>query len=222
MKPEASAVWLEAPDFGTFAGVTSDHYVKDLPLDHALTGGVLLAWAMNGAPLTIEHGFPVRAFVPGFFGTNAVKWLSRIHVAAHRPESLFTTRLYNRRRVVDGRTVSEPVRDLDVHAVIVTPADGAQLTPGRHEIRGWAWSACDVARVELSADGGTTWRDATLDPRGPAPAWQRFATPWTFDRPGRHELSCRATDRVGRTQPPEGRNRIHTVAVTVSEKGRTA
>src|SRR5262249_2563702 len=78
VRPEATSVWLEAPDFGAFAGVTSDHYVKDVPLEQVLRDDVLLAWAMNGAPLTIEHGFPLRAFVPGFFGTNAVKWLSRI------------------------------------------------------------------------------------------------------------------------------------------------
>lgn len=216
VKPGASSVWLEAPDFGTFAGVTSDHYVKDLPLDPALTGSALLAWAMNGEPLTIEHGFPLRAFVPGFFGTNAVKWLSRIHVADHRPESLFTTRLYNRRRLVDGQTVSEPVRDLDVHAVIVAPADGAEVACGPYEISGWAWSACEVSRVELSADGGATWHDATLDSRGLTPAWQRFSMSWTFEGRGRHELHCRATDGRGRTQPSQGRNRIHTVAVTVT------
>ncbi len=149
VKPEATSVWLEAPDHGVFAGVASDHYVKDLPLEHARRDDVLLAWAMNGAPLTIEHGFPLRAFVPGFFGTNA------------------------------------------------------------------AWSAGAVARVELSIDGGTTWRDAKLEPRGPTPAWQRFAVAWTFERSGRHELSCRATDSAGRIQPPVGRNRIHTIAVTV-------
>jgi sulfane dehydrogenase subunit SoxC len=209
-------VWLEAPDSGTFAGVTSDHYVKDLPLEHALRDDVLLAWAMNGTPLTIEHGFPLRAFVPGFFGTNAVKWLSRIHLADHRPESLFTTRLYNRRRTVNGQVISEPVRHLDVHAVIVSPAEGAQLARGAHEISGKAWSASDVARVEVSVDGGTTWRAAALDSRDRTPAWQRFVMPWTVEEPGRYELSCRATDRAGSMQPGVGRNRIHTIVVSVT------
>jgi len=216
VKPEATSVWLEAPDCGTFAGVTSDHYVKDVPLEHAWRDDVLLAWAMNGVPLTIEHGFPLRAFVPGFFGTNAVKWLSRIRLAGHRPESLFTTRLYNRRRTVNGQAITEPVRDLDVHAVIVSPADGGQIARGTYEISGKAWSAGDVTRVDVSVDGGATWRDAMLDPRGPTPAWQRFAVPWTVERPGRYELHCCATDRAGRTQPSTGRNRIHTIAVTVT------
>jgi DMSO/TMAO reductase YedYZ molybdopterin-dependent catalytic subunit len=216
VRPEAQHVWLEAPDSGTFAGIHSDRYVKDLPLARAQADDVLLAWAMNGAPLTPEHGFPLRAFVPGYFGTNAVKWLSRIHLAANRPESLFTTRLYNRRLVVDGQPVVRPVRELDVHSVIVTPAAGAALGPGRHRVGGWAWSAWEVARVEVSADAGATWQDAELGPRGATPAWQPFSLEWTAPAPGPYELRCRATDRLGRVQPAEGRNRIHAVAVTVA------
>jgi DMSO/TMAO reductase YedYZ molybdopterin-dependent catalytic subunit len=216
VRPEARLVWLEALDSGTFAGVHSDRYVKDLPLARAQADDALLAWAMNGAPLTPEHGFPLRAFVPGYFGTNAVKWLSRIHLAASRPESLFTTQLYNRRLVVDGQPVVRPVRELDVHSVIVTPGGGATLGLGRHRVDGWAWSAWEVVRVEVSADHGATWRAARLDPRGPAPAWQPFSFEWTVQAPGAYELRCRATDSLGRVQPSQGRNRIHAVAVTVA------
>jgi sulfane dehydrogenase subunit SoxC len=130
----ASLVWLEAPDHGTFAGTSSDRYIKDIPLEIVRERPVLLAWAMNGAPLTPEHGFPVRAVVPGLFGTNSVKWVTRVYLAATRPESLFTTRLYNRRMAVDGRERVEPVRDLDVHSVIVAPAEGDALAPGAQGI----------------------------------------------------------------------------------------
>jgi sulfane dehydrogenase subunit SoxC len=216
VQPGAAHVWLEGLDWGTFANIHSDRYVKDLPLARALQDDVLLAWEMNGAPLTPEHGFPLRAFVAGYFGTNAVKWLSRIHLAAERPESLFTTRLYNRRLLVGGQPVVQPVRELDVHSVIVAPADGATLGAGRHAVSGWAWSAWDVARVEVSTDGGTAWAPAQLTPRGATPTWQGFAFEWTVERPGRYQLGCRATDAHGRGQPPEGRNRIHTVGVTVA------
>ena len=108
VQPGADAVWLEGLDCGTFAGVSHDHYLKDLPLVRVLEGDVLLAWQMNGATLTAEHGFPVRVFVPGYFGTNAVKWLSRIHVASGRPTGLFTTQLYNRQLVVDGAVEHHP------------------------------------------------------------------------------------------------------------------
>ena len=156
--PEARYLCAEGLDSGTFANVDSDRYVKDLPLARALEPDVVVVWAMNGAPLSAEHGFPARVFVPGYFGTNAVKWLSRLTLTAERPESLFTTRLYNRR--VDGEM--RPVRELDVHAVIVTPPDGSVLTRGARSIGGWAWSAWPVRAVDVSTDGGATWEPARV------------------------------------------------------------
>jgi DMSO/TMAO reductase YedYZ molybdopterin-dependent catalytic subunit len=213
-EPHASSVWLEAPDHGTFAGTASDRYIKDLPLEAARDRPLLLAWEMNGAPLTAEHGFPVRAVVPGFFGTNSVKWVTRVYLADTRPESLFTTRLYNRRRVADGRLLVEPVRDLDVHSLIVAPAEADALVAGAQTVEGWAWSAGAVRRVEVSTDGGARWTDAGLEPRHEGYTWQRFTLDWT-GTPGAHVLQCRATDERGRRQPETGRNRVHAVNVTV-------
>ena len=215
VEARATCAWLEAPDHGSFAGVASDQYVKDVALETVRERPVLLAWEMNGEPLTTEHGFPVRAVVPGFFGTNSVKWVSRVYVAEDRPESLFTTRLYNRRVVVDGRERLLPVRDLDVHSIIVSPAEGDRLSPGARAIEGWAWSAAPVSRVEASADGGRTWLPARLEPRRQGWAWQRFAADWTPGGTGDFALRCRATDEGGRTQPETGRNRIHEVTVSV-------
>jgi DMSO/TMAO reductase YedYZ molybdopterin-dependent catalytic subunit len=211
VRPEARLVWAEGLDSGTFAAVHSDRYVKDLPLERALEPDVVVAWAMNGEALSPEHGFPARLFVPGYFGTNAVKWLSRLRLAAERPESLFTTRLYNRRVAGEMR----PVRELDVHAVIVRPADGATLPPGPHQVQGWAWSAWAVREVKVSTDAGATWRPAHLAPRGADHQWQEFTLRWEA-APGRHEVHVRATDERGRAQPSRGRNRIHTITVTVA------
>ena len=216
VQPRASLVWLEAPDHGAFAGTLSDRYIKDVPLETVRARPVLLAWEMNGAPLTPEHGFPVRAVVPGFFGTNSVKWLSRIYVADVRPESLFTTRLYNRRVIVNGQERLEPVRDLDVHSVIVTPAEADALAPGAHTVEGWAWSAGPVQHVEVSTDAGAAWQEARLEPRREGYVWQRFTFAWTAQAPGSYRIECRATDEQGRVQPPTGRNRIHAINVTVT------
>jgi DMSO/TMAO reductase YedYZ molybdopterin-dependent catalytic subunit len=216
VRPEARYVCPEGLDSGTFANVYSERYVKDLPLARALEPDVVVAWAMNGAPLTAEHGFPARVLVPGYFGTNAVKWLSRITVTAARPDSLFTTRLYMRR--VEGE--ARPVRELDVHAVIVTPAEGARLVRGRHRIEGWAWSAWPVTAVEVSADGAATWQPARLAPRGADHQWQRFSFPWDADVPGQYQLHARAVDARDRTQPAAGRNRIHSITVTVDDQRR--
>ena len=212
VRPEARYVCPEGLDSGSFANVHSERYVKDLPLARALEPDVLVAWAMNGAPLTAEHGFPARVFVPGYFGTNAVKWLSRITLAAERPESLFTTRLYNRR--VEGEM--RPVRDLDVHAVIVTPTDGATLTSGAQTISGWAWSAWPVRAVDVSTDGGATWQPARVAPRGADHQWQAFTYAWNPAARGRYEVHARATDERGRVQPLTGRNRIHTISVAAA------
>lgn len=212
VKPEAGLVCPAGLDSGSFANVYSERYVKDLPLARSLEPDVLVAWAMNGEPLSAEHGFPARVLVPGYFGTNNVKWLSRITLAAERPESLFTTRLYNRH--VDG--VRRAVRELDVHAVIVTPAEGAALEPGHHTISGWTWSAWPVRAVDVSADGGATWQPAAVTPRGGDYQWQAFTCAWDAAAPGRYELHARATDERGRVQPTAGRNRIHIISVTAA------
>jgi DMSO/TMAO reductase YedYZ molybdopterin-dependent catalytic subunit len=221
VRPDATTVGFAGADWGTFANVTSDRYVKDLPLATVLErDDVLVAWEMNGAPLTAEHGFPARLVVPGFFGTNSVKWLAHVWLADERPESLFTTKLYNRKVERDGAVVTEPVREADVHSVIVTPSDRDTIDRGRDvRIAGWAWSAWPVARVEVSVDGGAHWESARLDARREGHAWQRFAFDWSVPSAGEHRVQCRAIDEQGRTQPARhGRNRIHEIVVTVSRE----
>src|SRR5262249_40760081 len=211
VSPEARHVCLEGLDSGAFADIWSERYVKDLPLARALEPDVLVAWAMNGAPLTAEHGFPARVFVPGYFGTNAVKWLARITLTAERPQGLFTTRLYNRR--IDGQL--RPVRELDVHAVIVAPSDRARLQQGARAISGWGGGHWPRAAVEISTDAGASWQPARVAPRGADHQWQAFTSAWEAARAGSYELQARAIDSQKRMQPAAGRNRIHTIHVVV-------
>ena len=103
---DSALLWAEGRDAGVFEGTPCTEYLKDLPLGVVRDRG-LLAYEMNGRPLTAEHGYPVRLFVPGCFGTNNVKWLRALTVADHRPEHLFTTTLYQRRAAGSG--VLEPV-----------------------------------------------------------------------------------------------------------------
>jgi DMSO/TMAO reductase YedYZ molybdopterin-dependent catalytic subunit len=115
-------------------------YVKDIPLAKAMDDEVIVAHEMNGAPLTPEHGFPLRLIVPGYYGTNSVKWLSAISLHDERPQSLFTTRLYNDWR--SGGAV--PVWETAVNSRLLAPAAGASLPLGAVEIFGRAWghTAC--------------------------------------------------------------------------------
>ena len=93
--PRARFLWSYGLDGGDFAGTSCDWFVKDLPLERLAAGDVLLAYELNGAPLPAEHGFPVRLVVPGYYGTNSVKWLWRLHLAEHRADGPFTTVFYN-------------------------------------------------------------------------------------------------------------------------------
>jgi DMSO/TMAO reductase YedYZ molybdopterin-dependent catalytic subunit len=215
--PSARYLWSYGCDHGHIAGAHVDAYVKDLPLDRVAQGDVLVAYELNGAPLSAEHGFPARLVVPGFYGTNSVKWLSRLHLAADRPNSVFTTRLYNDVvEAADGNLLPRPVWEIAPESVLVSPAPGAILARGQPtEVWGWAWSFRPVALVEVSPDGGASYRAVSLEPRR-GWAWQRFSFLWRPKIAGQIELRARATDEAGEVQPDDGaRNALHTVQVTV-------
>jgi len=104
-----------------------------------------------------------------------------------------------------------------VNAVIVRPADHDRVPPGRHLVSGWAWSASEVVRVEVSTDGGVSWQDSYVVAPVAAPTWQRFGFEWDAAAPGSYEIRVRATDSRGRVQPNRGRNAVHAITVTVTQ-----
>lgn len=159
LSPDARFLWSYGLDGGDFAGTHCDWYLKDLPLERLQAGGVLLAYELNGAPLPAEHGFPVRLVVPGYYGTNSVKWLWRLQPADRRAEGPFVSKLYNDAldavEMAAGQPVRRPVWAVAPESIIVAPARDATLARGEPvEIWGWAWSFRGVARVEISTDGG--------------------------------------------------------------------
>jgi len=184
-----------------------------MPLARLAEGGVLLAYAVNGEPLSPEHGHPLRLVIPGYYGTNAVKWLWRLELSEGRATGPFTTELYNDPDPVRGAT--RPVWQAPPESLIVAPAPG-QLTASETGIWGWAWAAEGVAKTEVSVDGGKSWSPARLEPRRQW-SWQRFSFDWQPSSPGNFMLAARATDTRGAAQPLEkARNAVHTVAVTVA------
>ena len=213
-RSNARFVWSTGADYGEFAGVNVDAYVKDLPLDRAKSD-VLVAYEMNGAPLTPEHGFPARLVVPGFYGTNSVKWLTRMTLAETRASGPFTTRWYNDPLgdAASGRTV--PVWAIAPQSVIVAPAPEATIKAHEAvEIWGWAWADGGAAEVEVSVDDGD-WQAAQLEGASDR-AWQRFALSWVPSKCGAVTLASRASNARGECQPESGRlNAIHRVPVTV-------
>jgi DMSO/TMAO reductase YedYZ molybdopterin-dependent catalytic subunit len=216
--PAARYLWSTGADFGEFGGVRVDAYLKDLPIER-VQSNVLIAYEMNGAPLAPEHGFPARLVVPGFYGTNSVKWLTRMTLAETRAPSPFTTRWYNDPVPDDaghesGRTV--PVWTIAPQSVIVAPPpnDSIHLALS-HEIWGWAWADGGVRNVDVTVDDGATWLPAQLEPPS-ARAWQRFSIVWNPLQRGPATLASRATSINGDSQPPSGRrNAVYRVSVTV-------
>lgn len=193
----AAHVWFEGDDRDTSG---EPRYVRSLPLAVARER-VLLATHMNHTPLTREHGAPLRAIVPGWYAMASVKWLTRVapvREAATGPEM---TQSYCYWTQVDGAWRSTPVEHIRVKSMITTPLEGAVVPAGALRVAGFAWSSTLVTRVELSADGGDTWRDATLEsPLGPH-AWRAWHAELRV-APGPVTLLARATDQAGQVQPP--------------------
>jgi|SRR5580704_8728430 DMSO/TMAO reductase YedYZ molybdopterin-dependent catalytic subunit len=213
---DARFVWATGADHGAFGGVAIDAYVKDVPIER-VPADVLIAYEMNGAPLAPEHGWPARVVVPGFYGTNSVKWLTRLTLARARATGPFTTRWYND-PVPDGKVpgAAKPVWAIAPQSVIVAPAPDARLDLGRAtEIWGWAWADGGVQSVVITLDGGAAWGSATLEPPA-GRAWQRFVMSWTPTQRGSARFAARATASSGEVQADSGRrNAIHSVSVHV-------
>ncbi len=192
-------------DHGVERGVEQD-YQRALAIGDALTDDVVVAYAMNGAPLPPQHGFPVRLVVPGWYGMTQVKWLTGVDVTAERFDG-FQQHAYRLRQTADDP--GEPVTRIEPRALLVPPgfpdfySRTRVVRPGEVEVQGRAWSGwAPVTRVELSTDGGRTWADAALG-EGPVDspyAWRPWRARWVA-RPGEHVLTARAHDAAGRSQP---------------------
>ncbi|UIJ83234.1 molybdopterin-dependent oxidoreductase [Rhizobium leguminosarum] len=203
---DASYIWTSGLEWGEYAEV-EEVYQKDLPIWKALGEEVLLALEINGRPLTPERGGPVRLVVPGWYGTNSVKWVGSITAANRRAGGAYTTRFYN------DTTASgmKPVWSVAPESVIVSPSPNDLLPADvATKIWGWAWGDHQISCVEVSVDGGGSWQAAKLGPREDR-SWQRFEFPWSPSS-GHHVLLCRCTNELGEGQLlSDARNAVHSV-----------
>jgi DMSO/TMAO reductase YedYZ molybdopterin-dependent catalytic subunit len=193
-------------------------YARSLSLQEAARSGVLLAYAMNGEPLPVHHGHPLRLIVPGWFAMASVKWLTEIEVIDREFAGHFQTETYV---YEDRQGAREPVRRQNVRSLIIEPASGERRHPGPLTIRGVAWSGeAAIRSVEVSIDHGP-WTAASLvgEPRPHAWRWWELLT--RVDGSGPISFRARATDEADRTQPDRppwnrmgyGNNAIHDVVV---------
>jgi sulfite oxidase len=198
-------VAFEGPDVSSLASPPQP-FGASIPLAKALSGEVLLAYAMNGQPLPRVHGAPVRVVVPGYIGARSVKWVERITVQAEPSANFFQLDYSLLPPEADpdraGPGDGFPLGPLAVNAAILTPDDGVTVPAGPVTVAGYALAGDDrrVARVDISADGGRSWRQASLERELSPWSWQRWHA--TVDLPaGQAGVAVRAWDNGASVQP---------------------
>ncbi len=205
VKSSARHLWLDGADRGL--GRAPD-FVRNVPMDKAMDPDTLLAYEMNGQPLPVSHGFPLRAIVPAWEGAYSVKWLTHLQVSDHEHDGAFVQAGYRypRRRIPPGTLVSQadtvPLKELAVKSLITSPATDSVVPPGRIPISGFAWAGeAEIERVEVSTDNGRTWAPARLGQNKARYAWREFECAWRPTEPGSYLVLSRAIDSRGRGQP---------------------
>ncbi len=176
-------------------------FVRALPLAHAAdpAAEILIAYAMNGEPLGLDHGAPFRLIVPHWYAVASVKWLKRIDVLTEPYSGEFQTGHY---MYEWPDRPHEAVSLMRVRARITDPAPGSSISRGTHAVRGKAWSGTGpVTRVDVSLTGEGDWHPARVEPPQGPYHWQDWSFDWSADDIGRHTLRARATDAAGHTQP---------------------
>lgn len=204
-------------------------FVRSVPLEKLRAPGSLLATMMNGTPLPLLHGGPVRLVLPNWYGENWTKWVTRITLTATEDEGFFMKKAYRipKQPVKPGEpwdsATGRPIEQLLVQSLITSPPSDASVRAGVVAVRGKAFSgAGSIVKVELSANDGATWQAANLAPPRADGGWQEFSSTVTLTV-GKTSLLARATDASGAIQPlehtwnPGGyvRNAADRVAITV-------
>ncbi|MBM3108869.1 molybdopterin-dependent oxidoreductase [Pseudomonas sp. V1] len=208
VKADARQVTFRGLDKPVLA--STPEFIKALDIGHALGGEPMIAWSMNGTDLPFLNGYPIRLVVPGYFGTYWVKHLSEIEVLDHTYDGFFMAKGY---RVPDndclciapGTTAAQtkPISKMPVRSFITSVKQGDVLpldTPV--VLKGIAFDGGDgINTVQLSVDGGKSWREAQLGQDLGRFSFREWTLPVTFAHKGATQLMVRATNRAGEMQP---------------------
>ncbi len=203
LNPDAAEVLFEGADVGT----EPDHpapmnFERSLPLAKALHPDTLLAMRMNGEELEPIHGYPVRLFVPGWYGVTSVKWLRRIAAIDQAFKGYYQTKKYTFGRRTATGTETVVIGPMRVKSEIIRPRAGESVGVGTNRVFGVAWAGEEpVSGVELSTDGGRSWNPALLVGPRAAYSWTMWEYLWEVATPGDYSLVARATSWSGVVQP---------------------
>jgi len=179
----------QAPDF-----------IRSVPRWKAEEGHTMLAWEMGSRPIPHLHGGPVRVIVPGFVGSASMKWVERIMALTEEFNGFYMKSNYTAPRVDNDKEVYS-LQSLEVKSIIVSPANGAKVAPGRLTAWGWAWSGeGDLTGIDVSTDGGKAWTPGTFTGDWHRYSWRKWEYSWNAAS-GPTTIMARATDSLGRVQP---------------------
>lgn len=209
---EVSFNGLDAPPMAA----TPD-FVKSLQYDHAIDGEVMIAYEMNGEPLPLLNGYPLKLVVPGWYATYWVGMLSNIDVLTDTFRGFWMQKAYlipkdskNGNERPDSLAAKmQPINKMDVRSIFVSPEPGNTIKAGDvTDIQGVAFDGGDgISKVELSADSGKTWMPAKLDTDLGKYSWRRWHFNFAAPIKGTYYFMAKATNAKGETQPPHQWNR---------------
>jgi DMSO/TMAO reductase YedYZ molybdopterin-dependent catalytic subunit len=205
VRPDAVEVVFDGADGALLRG-TPD-FAKSLPVERALDENTLIAFEMNGRPLPHWNGAPARLVVPGWTATYWVKHLTEIRIVPKAFDGFWMQKAYRvptnafpgARFQSQERPDTTPITEILVNSLVTSHQSGARLARGRRtELSGWAWdNGAGIDKVEISQDGGRSWRTATLGRDLGRFAWRGFNFPLDTTQSGPMTVSVRATSRNG-------------------------
>jgi DMSO/TMAO reductase YedYZ molybdopterin-dependent catalytic subunit len=200
VQPGATAVVFHGADSGDAENLPpGTHYARAIPLEKAMNPATLLAYEMNGQPLPADHGFPLRALVPGWYGMDSVKWLTRIEILDRPFEGYFQQQEYVSIKANGERSVITTMR---VNSKILRPSEGEEIRQKSYQVQGVAWAGeHKIAKVELATGGSGSWQAASLAVSSGAVVWTPWSYEWQIPASGEYTLKVRASDDEGHTQP---------------------
>jgi DMSO/TMAO reductase YedYZ molybdopterin-dependent catalytic subunit len=217
----AAHVAFEGMD--TPLGKAQIKFVRSIPMEKAMSS-TLLAYEMNGDPLPLKHGYPLRALALGWTGANCVKWLNRIVVLEKPYNGFFMDKVYRVFQKGEKPETGEIVSDIQLKSIITRPLTADRLERGEVVVLGAAYAGeGHVAHVEVSVDNGATWQRAEFIGPDEPYAWRQWQYAWQVDQAGAYTIRSRATDDQGRQQPATaqwnflgyGNNGVNEHAITV-------
>lgn len=182
-------------------------FARSITLENAMKPEPLLAYALNGQPLSRDHGFPLRVVMPGWYGVANVKWLSEVHLQENRFLGNYQARWYRTLRAVGGsgedadpqtQFVETEVTRLNLKSVVARVRKTAE---GDLRVIGFVLNdGTPLRSVEVKVDDGP-WQPAQLDAANTQYSWKLFSYRWTGATPGEHTIVSRVTDAAGAVQP---------------------